>query len=78
MSHVRAPHPHIRLATVTYLFQSRQVHRDSIGSVQVIEPGAVNWMTSGRGIVQSERVHDAGRGRQRTVSIAHKSIERRS
>lgn len=60
-------HPHIGLATVTYLLQGRQVHRDSIGSVQVIEPGAVNWMTAGRGIVHSERVHDADRGRQRSA-----------
>jgi redox-sensitive bicupin YhaK (pirin superfamily) len=49
------PHPHIGLATVTYLFKGAIVHRDSIGSVQRIEPGAINWMTSGRGIVHSER-----------------------
>ena len=49
------PHPHIGLATVTYLFEGAQLHRDSIGSVQRIEPGAVNWMTAGRGIVHSER-----------------------
>lgn len=54
------PHPHIGLATVTYLFSGRMKHRDSLGSVQVIEPGAVNWMTAGRGIVHSERVSDAG------------------
>ncbi|MBX3297799.1 MAG: pirin family protein [Acidobacteria bacterium] len=54
------PHPHIGLATVTYLFAGRMTHRDSLGSVQVIEPGAVNWMTAGRGIVHSERVSDAG------------------
>ena len=52
---VRA-HPHIGLATVTYLFSGAMMHRDSLGSVQRIEPGAVNWMTSGRGIVHSERV----------------------
>jgi redox-sensitive bicupin YhaK (pirin superfamily) len=49
------PHPHIGLATVTYLFSGSIVHRDSLGSVQAIEPGAVNWMTAGRGIVHSER-----------------------
>ena len=49
------PHPHIGLATVTYLFAGTIVHRDSLGSVQSIEPGAVNWMTAGRGIVHSER-----------------------
>jgi len=49
------PHPHIGLATVTYLFEGAMFHRDSIGSAQVIEPGAVNWMTSGSGIVHSER-----------------------
>ena len=49
------PHPHIGLATVTYLFEGTIVHRDSLGSVQSIEPGAVNWMTAGRGIVHSER-----------------------
>ena len=58
-------HPHIGLATVTYLFEGRQMHRDSIGSVQLIEPGAVNWMTAGRGIVHSERTHEADRGRSR-------------
>jgi redox-sensitive bicupin YhaK (pirin superfamily) len=49
------PHPHINLATVTYLFQGEIVHRDSIGSVQAITPGAVNLMVAGRGIVHSER-----------------------
>ncbi|MDE1987235.1 MAG: pirin family protein [Alphaproteobacteria bacterium] len=49
------PHPHIGLATVTYLFEGSQVHRDSIGSVKMIQPGDVNWMTAGRGIVHSER-----------------------
>jgi redox-sensitive bicupin YhaK (pirin superfamily) len=49
------PHPHIGLATVTYLFEGAMVHRDSVGSVQAIEPGAINWMTAGRGIVHSER-----------------------
>jgi redox-sensitive bicupin YhaK (pirin superfamily) len=49
------PHPHIGLATVTYLLAGRIRHRDSLGSVQDIEPLAVNWMTAGRGIVHSER-----------------------
>lgn len=49
------PHPHIGLATVTYLFAGEILHRDSLGSVQPILPGAVNWMTAGRGIVHSER-----------------------
>jgi len=49
------PHPHIGLATVTYLFAGTIIHRDSLGFVQAIEPGAVNWMTAGRGIVHSER-----------------------
>lgn len=49
------PHPHIGLATVTWLFDGAMQHRDSLGSVQRIEPGALNWMTAGRGIVHSER-----------------------
>lgn len=49
------PHPHIGLATVTYLLEGEILHRDSLGSVQPIRPGAVNWMTAGRGIVHSER-----------------------
>jgi redox-sensitive bicupin YhaK (pirin superfamily) len=49
------PHPHIGLATVTYLFEGAMLHRDSMGAVQRIEPGAINWMTAGRGIVHSER-----------------------
>jgi redox-sensitive bicupin YhaK (pirin superfamily) len=49
------PHPHIGLATVTYLFDGEILHRDSVGSVQPIRPGDVNWMTAGRGIVHSER-----------------------
>jgi redox-sensitive bicupin YhaK (pirin superfamily) len=49
------PHPHINLATVTYLFDGAIEHRDSIGSHQVIEPGAINLMTAGSGIVHSER-----------------------
>jgi len=49
------PHPHIGLATVTYLFEGAFMHRDSLGVVQRIEPGDVNWMTAGGGIVHSER-----------------------
>ena len=49
------PHPHIGLSTVTYLFSGRGLHRDSLGSKQVISPGDLNWMTAGRGIVHSER-----------------------
>jgi redox-sensitive bicupin YhaK (pirin superfamily) len=57
------PHPHIGLATVTYLFEGAIMHRDSLGSVQRIEPGAVNWMTAGNGIVHSERSDTAERAR---------------
>ena len=49
------PHPHINLATVTYLWEGTIDHRDSLGSFRTIEPGAINWMTAGRGIVHSER-----------------------
>jgi redox-sensitive bicupin YhaK (pirin superfamily) len=56
-----APHPHVGLATVTYLFEGELLHRDSLGSVQVIAPGAVNWMTAGRGIAHSERTPPAAR-----------------
>lgn len=54
-SHDVRPHPHIGLATVTYLFDGAIMHRDSLGFRQRIEPGAINWMTAGRGIVHSER-----------------------
>lgn len=50
-----APHPHIGLATVTYLFKGEILHRDSLGTIQMIQPGAVNWMTAGSGIAHSER-----------------------
>ena len=64
------PHPHIGLATVTYLFAGTIVHRDSLGSVQSIEPGAVNWMTAGRGIVHSERSdNELRKGRQELYGI---------
>jgi len=49
------PHPHIGLATVTYMFRGEILHRDSLGTVQPIRPGEVNWMTAGRGIAHSER-----------------------
>ena len=50
-----APHPHIGLATVTYLFEGELLHRDSLGTIQPIRPGEVNWMTAGNGIAHSER-----------------------
>ena len=56
------PHPHIGLATVTYLFSGEILHRDSLGTVQPIRPGAVNWMTAGSGIVHSERTPPEIRG----------------
>ena len=55
------PHPHIGLATVTYLFEGTMVHRDSTGAVQTIEPGGVNWMTAGSGVAHSERTPDDAR-----------------
>jgi hypothetical protein len=55
------PHPHIGLATVTYLFDGEIMHRDSLGTEQTISPGDVNWMTSGRGIAHSERTAAARR-----------------
>ena len=61
------PHPHIGLATVTYLFEGAMLHRDSLGSVQRIEPGAINWMTAGRGIVHSERTPPDLTGEVRTT-----------
>ena len=57
-NHDVRPHPHIGLSTVTYLFEGSMLHRDSLGKVQRIEPGAINWMTAGRGIVHSERTPD--------------------
>jgi len=55
------PHPHIGLATLTYLFAGEIMHRDSVGSEQAIRPGEVNWMTAGRGITHSERFERARR-----------------
>ena len=57
------PHPHIGLATVTYLFEGAIVHRDSLGVHQEIRPGEVNWMTAGRGIAHSERSPDGLRAK---------------
>ncbi|MBW4640586.1 MAG: pirin family protein [Gloeocapsa sp. UFS-A4-WI-NPMV-4B04] len=57
-------HPHINLATVTYLFEGALLHRDSLNVVQEIQPGAVNWMTAGRGIVHSERSPNASRSHE--------------
>jgi redox-sensitive bicupin YhaK (pirin superfamily) len=54
-NHDVRPHPHIGLSTVTYLFEGAMLHRDSTGVVQRMEPGQLNWMTAGRGIVHSER-----------------------
>jgi len=56
------PHPHIGLATVTYLWEGAMVHRDSLGNTLEIQPGDVNWMTAGSGIVHSERTPDRLRG----------------
>jgi len=57
------PHPHVCLATITYLFAGSIVHRDSLGFVQEILPGEVNWMTAGRGIVHSERTGTVARNK---------------
>lgn len=62
------PHPHIGLSTLTYLLEGEVMHRDSIGTVQRISPGAVNWMTAGSGVVHSERSPNDLRG---TVQRLH-------
>lgn len=62
------PHPHIGLATVTYLFDGKIRHRDSLGTEMVIEPGDVNLMTAGRGIVHSERTPEELRGSPMAMS----------
>lgn len=67
-NHDVRPHPHIGLSTVTYLFEGAMMHRDSTGAVQRIEPGAVNWMIAGRGIVHSERTPEDLRG---TTHVSH-------
>lgn len=61
------PHPHINLATVTYLFEGSLLHRDSLGTVQEIIPGEVNWMTAGKGVVHSERSPDHFREKESTL-----------
>src|SRR5215469_3049473 len=61
------PHPHIGLATITYLFDGEIMHRDSLGNAQVIQPGAVNWMTAGRGIAHSERTPPAVRQHESAI-----------
>ena len=63
------PHPHIGLATLTYLFAGEIMHRDSVGSAQAIRPGEVNWMIAGRGITHSERFERARREGGRTDGI---------
>ena len=76
------PHPHIGLATVTSLFEGEVMHRDSLGFVQAIRPGELNWMTAGRGIVHSERCPVALRasggtlhGLQLWVALPHATEE---
>ena len=65
-----APHPHIGLATVTYLFEGELLNRDSLGTVQFIRPGEVNWMTAGGGIAHSERTPaEARRGESELYGI---------
>lgn len=61
------PHPHIGLATITYLFDGEILHRDNLGCVQPIEPGAINWMTAGRGIAHSERTPPHRRSQRHTL-----------
>jgi redox-sensitive bicupin YhaK (pirin superfamily) len=61
------PHPHIGLATVTYLFEGEMDHRDTLGVHKTIKPGDVNWMTAGRGIVHSERTGDTARAAGHTL-----------
>lgn len=61
------PHPHIGLATLTYLFDGAVMHRDSLGTELEILPGQVNWMTAGKGIVHSERTPDRLRGKTKTM-----------
>ena len=61
------PHPHIGLATLTWLFEGAIMHRDSLGNAQEIQPGEVNWMTAGSGIVHSERTPEHLQGRENRV-----------
>ena len=69
------PHPHIGLATVTYLFDGRVMHRDSEGNALEITPGAMNLMTAGRGIAHSERT-PATVPRQRRRHVRHPELDR--
>ncbi len=62
------PHPHIGLSTMTFLYEGAIMHRDSLGTIQEISPGAVNWMTAGRGIAHSERTPDELRRVGHTLS----------
>ena len=62
------PHPHIGLATISYLMEGSMLHRDSLGSIQEIHPGDVNWMTAGKGIVHSERETIETRGKDHTLN----------
>jgi redox-sensitive bicupin YhaK (pirin superfamily) len=61
------PHPHIGLSTLTYLFEGSIMHRDSLGVEMEIKPGAVNWMTAGKGIVHSERTPEYLRGSDKVL-----------
>lgn len=61
------PHPHIGLSTLTFLFEGSVMHRDSLGTEIEINPGAVNWMTDGKGIVHSERTPERLRGKKKSV-----------
>lgn len=62
------PHPHIGLATISYLLEGSMLHRDSLGSIQEIFPGDVNWMTAGKGIVHSERETIETRGKDHVLN----------
>ncbi len=62
-----APHPHIGLSTLTYLFEGSILHKDSLGTEVEITPGAVNWMTAGKGVVHSERTPDYLRDAEKTL-----------
>ena len=64
------PHPHIGLSTVTYLFEGEILHRDSLGTVQAIRPGDVNWMTAGSGIAHSERTPAPLRAAEAAADLA--------
>lgn len=61
------PHPHIGLSTLTFLFEGAMMHRDSLGTSIEIQPGAVNWMTAGKGVVHSERTPDYLRNQAKTL-----------